>query len=144
MKKALLVLLAMSPSVFAGDLTTFQEITDYLASGKEISVVVKDKLCQMHDPNTPKIPVSTMVIQPTSAIFTDNLFNFDAEKYSPANYYPAFPNGIMQRASFLMNEIGEVRINIAFFDIESNKKSPTVKDVRIDCRLNEGVSVYRK
>lgn len=143
MKKTLLCCyLLMSTPLFAGTLNTFKEITDNLETGKEISVVVRDARCKMYDPNTPKIPVSTMVIKPNAVIFTENLLGFDGVKFSGTHYYPSFPNGVLQRASFMMTEFGQVNIVIAFFDAESNKKSPEVKDVRIQCQLGEGVTVY--
>jgi len=132
----------MSTPIFAGTLNTFKEITDNLETGKEISVVVRDTRCKMYDPNTPKIPASTMVIKPNAVVFTENLLSFDGVKFSVSHHYPSLPNGILQRASFMMTEFGQVNIVIAFFDAESNKKSPEVKDVRIQCQLGEGVTVY--
>lgn len=145
MKTTLFALLSAGSSLlFAGNLTTFHDITGHLDAGKEITVVVRDKLCKMIDPNTPGIPVSTMVIKPDSVIFTENLLGFDGVKFSAAHYYPAFPNGILQRASLAMHESGQVNILIAFFDAETNRKSPEVKDVRIQCQLGDGVSVYTR
>lgn len=144
MKKTLLILWSLSSPLFAGDFTSFHELTEYLATGKDISVVVHDNLCQMIDTNTPKIPSSTMVMQPNSIVFTEHLLGFDGVKFSAANYYPAFPNGILQRASFGMNDRGQASITIAFFDAETNKKSPEVKDVKILCQLGEGVIFYKK
>ena len=142
-KKALVSLLFISSPLFAQELTSFKAITEDLAVGKEIVVVVHDKLCKIDDPNEYKIPISTMIIKPEISLFTDNLFSFDAAKFA-GNPYPSFPNGIMQRGSFRMDNNGQLNIVIAFFDAESNQKNSAWKDVKIQCQLSEGVRVYQR
>lgn len=142
MKKWLLALLTLSSPLFAGELASFKAITEHLENGNEIVVVVHDALCKMYDPNEYKIPVSTMVTKPTALLFTENLLGFDGVKFTSA--HPSFPRGALQRASFVLHDSGDVNISIAFYDVESNKKSSSVEDVKIRCRLGEGVNVYQR
>lgn len=142
-RKILASLLFTCPALFAGELTTFKAITEDLAVGKEIIVVVRDAFCKMEDPNERKIPISTMVFKPATLLFTDSLFSFDAVKFA-GNTYPAFPNGVLQRGSFRMDNNGNVNMVVAFFDAETNKKNDAWKDVKINCQLGNGVKVFQR
>lgn len=141
-KKVLFVLLFICSPVFAGELTTFEAITQALDVGKEINVVVHDTLCKMDDPNEYKIPASTMVIKPSALLFTDNLLSFDSVKFASSKL-PYANNGLLQRGTFVLTTTGQVNILIAFFDAETNKKIPQWNDVKIQCQLGEGVKVYQ-
>jgi hypothetical protein len=141
-KKIVIVLLFICSPVFAGELATFEAITQDLDVGNEIKVVVHGALCTMDDPNESKIPVSTMVIKPSALLFTDNLLSFDVTKFA-SRKYPFANNGLLQRGTFLLNSSGQVNIVIAFFDAETNKKIPQWNDVKIQCQLGVGVKVYQ-
>lgn len=141
-KKVALSLVFLCSPVFAGELTGFEAITQDLKVGKEIRVVVQDLLCKMTDPNEYKIPPSTAVIKPSFLLFRDTILSFDVTKFAN-NQLPYAKNGLLERATFTLNNTGEVNIVIAFFDAVTNKKIPQWNDVTIQCQLGEGVKVYQ-
>lgn len=144
LKKSLLTLLCLANfSVFAQELTSFTEVTQALSEGHDLSVVVKDNLCTMTDPNTPQIPKSTMVHRLSSVIFTEELLSFDAEKFTFARP-PYYNDNLMQRAVFVLNNKEEISIRIGFFSAETHKKLDVLKDVMIDCQLGQGAKFYKK
>lgn len=129
--------------VFAQELTSFTELTQALSEGNEVSVVVKSPLCNINDPNRPQIPKSTMVHRVQTALFTDQLLSFDSEKFTFAKP-PYFTENLNQRAVLLLNSEGDMNIRIDFFDAETHKKVPYLKEVNIQCKLGEGAKFYQK
>lgn len=142
-KIAFALLFCSSLPIFAQELTTYTDITQALSEGSDVSVVIKDNLCNMIDPNTPQIPKSTMVHHVQSVIFTEDLLSFDAEKFTFARP-PVFSENMKQRAVFVLTSSEAVIIRIDFFSAETNKKIDTLKEVTINCRLGEGAKFYKK
>ena len=142
-KNVFYFLLFICTPLFAGvELSSFKSITQELDIGNEVVIVVHNAQCIMDDPNTHKIPASTMFIKPAALLFTESKLVFDVVKFS-AGGYPLPENGIIQRGTFLLNSDGQVNIIIASFDAVTNQKSPQMKDVKIQCQLGDGVKVYQ-
>ena len=143
MKKIVTGLMALSlcKLAFAQNLSNFTDITEQLSNGNDISLTVNLAACKVDDPNQNKIPMSKWFIKPTVALFTDTAVSIGDEMY--AHGRPPFPeNGLLQRASMLIDNKGNVQIVVSFFDAENNKK--WMKDVTIQCQLNDGVHVFSR
>lgn len=142
-KIACALLLATSMPILAEELTSYTDITEALSEGNDITVVVKDTLCKMTDPNIPQIPKSTMVHHVQTVVFRDDLLSFDAVKFAFARP-PVINENINQRAVFILTSNEEVMIQIDFFSAETNKKIDTLKAVTINCQLGNGAKFYKK
>lgn len=140
-KMICIALLLFSTSLWANEYLSFDTITQNLAQGKAIRVVINTNYCNVSDPNPYKIPKQTMVTTPNTVIFTDDLLSFSAQKYSHGRD-PLPPGGLMQRGSFLMNKHGDVSLVLSFFDAQTQKQSENWKNVKIACHLLNGVHVY--
>lgn len=141
MKKILTGMLALScfGMASAQNLTSFADITQQLSNGNDISLTVDLTACKVNDPNEVKMPLSKWFIRPDAALFTDTLVSIGEEKY--AHGRPPLPDsGLLQRASMLIDNKGNVQIVVSFFDAETNKK--WMNAVNIQCQLNNGVRVF--
>jgi hypothetical protein len=141
MKKLLMGVIALTCCgiVSAQSLTTFTDITQQLANGNDISLTIDLSTCKVDDPNQIKMPLSKWFVKPDAALFTDTIVSIGGEKY--AHGRPPLPeNGLLQRASLLIDNKGTVQVVVSFFDAETNKK--WMKDVNAQCQLNNGVRVF--
>lgn len=141
-KKAFaLGLILVAPSLFAQDLNSFDKIIDAISKGKQVSVVMITKLCKVTDPNDIKLPPNSALTKIESAIFSEDVIAFDATKYARAIPDMA-PNGLIHRASFVLNKNGQFNGVIATFDAVTNTKPANRKDITVDCQLGENVHFY--
>lgn len=134
-------LIFISPSLFASELTSFDSIINALSSGKQVSVVMHAKQCKVIDPNEIKLPPSSAATRIETALFTEDKIGFDSTKYARAIPTIA-PNGIIHRASFILEKNGLFNGVIASFDATTNIKLPNRKDISVDCQLGENVHFY--
>jgi len=134
------VFLISSP-LFANELTSFDAIVAALSSGKQVSAVLHAKQCKVTDPNEIKFLPSSGFVRIDSALFTEDKLGFDVTKYARAIPTIA-PNGLMQRASFILEKNGQLNGVIASFDAVTNVKPANRKDVTVDCKLGDSVHFY--
>lgn len=141
MKKALigLTLAALMQGAQAQTLNTFDQITNELSNGHEITALINLKECVINDPNSIKIPLANWLVTPRAVVFTDTLIALDGEKYTHGR--PPLPvNGLMQRGSIKIDNSGNSAIVLSFFDAGSSQKA--MQDVTIQCQLNSGLTVF--
>lgn len=143
LKKGLLIgLLAVATPIFAKELTSFDAIINALSSGKQVTVVMQTDKCKITDPNQMKLPPSTVFHRIDTAIFTDDKMSFDGTKYSRG--LPGFgTNGLIQRASFILDKTGHLNGVIATYDAVTNAKPDYRKDIGVDCHLGENARFYQ-
>ena len=134
-------LVCISSSLYAHELSSFDEITQVLKQGQDIKVIIDTNQCNVNDPNQYKIPRQTIVTKPTTVIFTDDLVSFAGTKYTHGRA-PLPSSGFLQRGSFLLNKAGDLSSVIAFFNAETNRKSDDWKDISISCHLGDGLKIY--
>lgn len=141
MKKIIIGMIAMLlfGQVYAQALINFTDITQQLSNGNSISLTVDLATCKVDDPNEIKIPLSKWFVKSNSAVYSDSMVSIDAVKYASGRS-PLPASGLLQRGSIWINNNGNVQIVISFFDAETSKK--WIKDVNVQCRLNEGVRVF--
>src|SRR5579871_6541538 len=131
LKRVLLLGIALtSPALFANELASYDAITDALSFGNTVVAVVNMRKCTVIDPNETKTPITTAVVRPETTLYTHNKLTFDAAQYGRAIPNIA-PNGIMQRASIILEKNGAYNVDLAFFDAVTNNKLPNMQDVTI-------------
>lgn len=140
-KSVLLVLFLLNISLFATELSSYEALAQNFEAGQGITVVIKNKYCEIYDQNPVKIPLSIIVTTPDVVVMDENLLAFDTKLF--AHGRPPLPKGgLLQRASFYLTKYGDIRLMISFFDGETNIRSDSFDDVMIECQLGEGVHIY--
>lgn len=125
----------------AEQLASFAAITEYLNLGNSITAVMHTQQCVIKNPNGYEIKPTHSLIKPSFVLYTEKVIAFDANKFAAGP--PSAPqNRIKQRMSFNLDPKGEMKMIVGFFDGETNKKVPDIKDITVNCQLGEGFVVY--
>lgn len=135
-------LFIIASPLFAKELLSFDEVIEALSAGKNVRVIVHGKQCVVDDPNEHKIPAGNAIIKLGSVLYTEDKIGFDFVKYGRPIPVVA-PNGLIQRASLILEKNGKLDMIISSFDPVTNNKIVGRKDITVACQLGYSARLYQ-
>ncbi|QMT59991.1 VirK family protein [Legionella sp. PC997] len=135
-KMILLILVVLTSSVRAEQLTTFMDIADTISQGKKITLVMNIQEC-----SSQKMPVSSVIasVQPASFLIIDNDRITTSIKHFTLDNPIARGNPIFEFVKYNINSDGSISIKNTVMDAGNFKQLATYQ---LNCTLNKGFKVF--